>query len=125
MWDDVTADIRAVTEVAGRHGKLVKVIFETAYLDLDQIKRTVDCAIDAKAQFVKTSTGFASEGATESAVRAMVAASGGRIEVKPSGGIRDRKTAEFYVSLGATRLGNGYTSTKAICEGAGEGTGQY
>ncbi len=125
MWDEVVADIRAVTTVAGDAGKLVKVIFETAYLNGDEIKRTTDCAIEAKAQYVKTSTGFASEGATEAAVRAMVTAAGGRIEVKPSGGIRDRKTAEFFVSLGATRLGNGYTSTAAICEGEGSGSGAY
>ncbi|MFP4375705.1 MAG: deoxyribose-phosphate aldolase [Spirochaetales bacterium] len=125
MWDEVIGDIRAVTSVAGHAGKLVKVIFETAYLDTDQIKRTTECAIEAKAQFVKTSTGFASEGATEEAVLAMVATAGGRIEVKPSGGIRDRKTAEFFVALGATRLGNGYTSTAAICEGEGSGSEAY
>lgn len=125
MWDEVVRDIRAVTDVAGDAGKLVKVIFETAYLSVDQIKRTTECAIEANAQFVKTSTGFASEGATEEGVRAMVATAGGRIEVKPSGGIRDRKTAEFYVSLGATRLGNGYTSTAAICDNEGSGSGAY
>ena len=125
MWDEVVADIRSVTDIAKPAGILVKVIFETAFLSTDQIKRTTECAIKANANFVKTSTGFASEGATEEGVRAMVEASGGKIEVKASGGIRDRESAEFFIGLGATRIGNGYTSTRAICEGSGRGSGTY
>jgi deoxyribose-phosphate aldolase len=125
MWDEVVADIRAVTDVAKPEGVLVKVIFETAYLSIDEIKRTTECAIEANADFVKTSTGFASTGATEEAVRAMVETAAGRIDVKPSGGIRDRETAEFFIALGAKRIGNGYTSTEAICKGSGSGAGAY
>ncbi|MFW5689887.1 MAG: deoxyribose-phosphate aldolase [Spirochaetota bacterium] len=125
MWDEVVADIRAVTDVAKPHGIPVKVIFETAYLTTDEITRTTECAIQANADFVKTSTGFAGEGATEEGVRAMVEAAQGRIEVKASGGIRDRATAERFVKLGVTRIGNGFSSTKAICEGAGSGSGAY
>lgn len=119
MWDDVVADIRAVTDVATPAGILVKVIFETAYLTVDEIRRTTECAIAANAGFVKTSTGFASEGATEEAVRTMVETAAGRIAVKPSGGIRDRERAELFIGLGAKRIGNGYTSTEAICSGSG------
>jgi deoxyribose-phosphate aldolase len=125
MWDEVVADIRAVTGVAKPAGVLVKVIFETAYLTLDEIKRTVECAVDAGADFVKTSTGFASEGATEEKVKAMLDAAQGRVKVKPSGGIRDRARAELFVEMGAMRIGNGYTSTKAICEGKGQSTADY
>jgi len=57
MWDEVVADIRAVTDVARPAGVLVKVILETAYLTLDEIKRAVACAIEAQADFVKTSEG--------------------------------------------------------------------
>ncbi len=124
-WDGLTADISAVTSVARDHNVPVKVILETSYLSLDQIKHATECVVAAKAQFAKTSTGFAEHGATEEAVRAMLDVAGGRIEVKPSGGIRDRRTAEFYVGLGATRLGNGYTSTRAICEGSGTGSDAY
>ena len=115
MWDEVTADIRAVAEVTQPAGVPLKVIFETAYLTLDEIKRTVQCAIDAGADFVKTSTGFGGEGATEEKVQAMLDAAQGRIKVKPSGGIRDRARAEMFIAMGAQRIGNGYTSTKAIC----------
>jgi deoxyribose-phosphate aldolase len=115
MWDDVVTDIRAVTEVARPAGVLVKVIFETSYLTLDQIKRTTECAIAAGADFVKTSTGFGGEGATVEAVGAMLDAAHGRIKVKPSGGIRDRARAEMFIEMGALRIGNGYSSTPAIC----------
>ncbi|MEJ5311164.1 MAG: deoxyribose-phosphate aldolase [Anaerolineae bacterium] len=115
LWDDVTADIHAVVEVAKPAGVPLKVIFETAWLTLDEIKRTVQCAIDAKADFVKTSTGFNGEGATVEQVQAMLDAAQGRIKVKPSGGIRDRARAELFIEMGAHRLGNGYTSTAAIC----------
>lgn len=121
MWDEVTADIAAVVEVAKPAGILVKVIFETAYLSLDEIGRTTECAISAGADFVKTSTGFASEGATEEKVRMMLDTAAGRIKVKPSGGIRDRARAQMFVDMGAMRIGNGYSSTKAICEGTSGG----
>jgi len=125
LWNDVVADIRAVTDVAKPKDILVKVIFETAYLTLDEIKRTTECAIAANADFVKTSTGFGGEGATEDGVSAMLDVGRGRIAVKASGGIRDRKRAEIFVNLGVTRIGNGYTSTEAICEGSGSGSGAY
>ena len=125
MWDEVTADIKAVTDVARPAGVLVKVIFETCYLTMDEIKRTTECAIRAQADFVKTSTGFAGDGATEEGVRAMLDAAGGRIKVKPSGGIRDYERAAFFINLGASRIGNGFTSTQAICEGSGSGAGAY
>ncbi len=125
MWDEVTADIKAVTDVAKPAGVLVKVIFETSYLTIDEIKRTVECAIEAGADFVKTSTGFGGEGATVEGVKAMLETAAGRIKVKPSGGIRDRAKAEMFVEMGAMRIGNGFTSTKAICEGEGAGGGNY
>lgn len=115
LWDEVTADIRAVVEVSKPAGVPVKVIFETAWLTLGEIKRTVQYAIDAGADFVKTSTGFNGEGATVEQVQAMLDAAQGRIKVKPSGGIRDRARAELFIAMGAQRLGNGYTSTAAIC----------
>lgn len=125
MWDEVVADIRAVTDVARPAGVLVKVILETAYLTLDEIKRAVACAIEAQADFVKTSTGFAPEGATEEKVKAMLEAAQGQIKVKAAGGIRDRARAERFIEMGVARIGNGYTSTKAICEGVGRSDADY
>lgn len=118
LWDEVVADIRAVTEVARPAGVLVKVIFETAHLTLDEIRRTTECAIEAGADFVKTSTGFGGPGATVEGVQAMLDAAQGRIKVKPSGGIRNRADAERFIEMGAERIGNGYSSTPAICAGS-------
>jgi deoxyribose-phosphate aldolase len=125
MWESVTEDIGAVVDSAKGAGVLVKVILETAYLTIDQIRRATICAIDAGADFVKTSTGFAPEGATEEAVRAMLCAASGRIKVKASGGIRDRERAELFINMGVARIGNGSTSTPAICSGTGAGEGAY
>lgn len=125
MWDEVTADIKAVTDVARPEGIPVKIIFETCFLTLDEIRRATECSIAADADFVKTSTGFSGEGATEEGVRAMLDTAAGRIKVKPSGGIRDYERAALFISMGASRIGNGYSSTAAICEGSGAGTGAY
>ncbi|TVR52049.1 MAG: deoxyribose-phosphate aldolase [Spirochaetaceae bacterium] len=115
LWEAVTADIAAVTDVARPAGVPVKVIFETAQLSLDEIRKTTECSIDARADFVKTSTGFGGDGATEDGVRAMLETAAGRIKVKPSGGIRDRARAEMFIGMGVHRIGNGYNSTAAIC----------
>jgi len=121
LWDEVVADIRGVTDAAHPHGVLVKVILETVYLNADQIRRGTQCAIQAGADFVKTSTGFAPEGDTEAAMRIMLETAAGRIQVKPSGGIRDKAKADRFVELGAARLGVNYTSLEAICGSGGSG----
>ena len=117
-WDVVEAEVRAVVEEAHRQGVIVKVIFETSQLNLDQIRKATEVCIAAGADFVKTSTGFNGGGATVEAVQAMLETAKGRIKVKPSGGIRNYETAKMYVDMGVDRLGIGYGSCKAICEGS-------
>lgn len=114
-WDAVRRDIAAVTEVTQAAGIVLKVIFETAWLDADQIRGLVKASIAGGAQFVKTSTGFNGEGAREDDVRLMLAAARGHIKVKPSGGIRDAERARLFIDMGAERLGVGYTSVPSIC----------
>lgn len=116
-WNALKEDIEAVTKVAKGTGVLVKTIFETCYLSVDQIKRATAVAIEAGADFVKTSTGFADGPATEESVQAMLDAAQGKIKVKPSGGIRDTEKAQMYLKMGADRLGIGYTSLESICAG--------
>lgn len=100
----VKEDIEAVTRIAkGR--ALVKVILETCLLSDDEIQRACLLAVAAGADFVKTSTGFSSGGATLRAVRLMRETVGPDIGVKASGGIRDRKTAMAMLEAGATRIG--------------------
>lgn len=123
-WDVVEAEIRAVVEEAHARGVIVKVIFETSQLTLDEIRKGTEVCIRAGADFVKTSTGFNGGGATVEAVQAMLEAAQGRIKVKPSGGIRNYETAKRFVDMGVHRLGIGYTSCKPIVEG-GSSTEDY
>ena len=122
-WDDVLADIAGVTAVTKPAGVPLKVIFETAHLDSDAIRKLVEVCVEAGADFVKTSTGFNGDGATEEDVKLMLETAAGRIKVKPSGGIRDRERAEMFVAMGVHRLGVGWTSCEAICDGGNEVTG--
>ncbi|EQC50777.1 deoxyribose-phosphate aldolase [Bacteriovorax sp. DB6_IX] len=99
----VEDDVRAVVEAA--NGKTVKVILETCLLSDDEITKASKLCVNAGAHFVKTSTGFSTHGATEEAVKLMVAAVEGRAQIKASGGVRSAQDAQKYIDLGATRLG--------------------
>ena len=96
-------DIRQVVDAAD--GKAVKVILETCLLSDEEKRRGAEWTRLGGAQFVKTSTGFASAGATEHDVRLLRAAVGADFGVKASGGIRDVSAADQMVAAGATRLG--------------------
>ena len=116
-WDVVEAEIKAVVEEAHAKGVNVKVIFETSQLTVEQIKKATEVSIAAGADFVKTSTGFNGSGASVEAVQTMLETAMGRCKVKPSGGIRNYETAKMYVDMGVDRLGIGFSSCKAICDG--------
>lgn len=103
LYEDVHHDIAAVVDAAG--GRLVKVIIETALLTDSEKETACKIAVDAGANFVKTSTGFSRGGATVEDVKLMRAVVGPKIGVKASGGIRDRETALRMVEAGASRLG--------------------
>jgi len=115
-------DIAAVVAEARPHGALVKVIFETCYLTPAQIVTACRLSEEAGADFVKTSTGFGTAGATPEAVRLMLDAVGGRLGVKASGGIRSWADAVMYLDMGCRRLGVGDAAT--ILDG-GTSTGAY
>ncbi|WP_316572473.1 deoxyribose-phosphate aldolase [Neobacillus sp. YIM B06451] len=102
--DLVERDIRAVVEAA--KGKaLTKVIIETALLTDEEKEKACELAVKAGADFVKTSTGFSTGGASEADIRLMRTAVGPEIGVKASGGIRSREDALKMVDAGATRIG--------------------
>jgi deoxyribose-phosphate aldolase len=82
-----------------------KVILETCYLTEQEKLTACRLAVEAGADYVKTSTGFGSAGATVEDVRLMKAAVAGRAKVKASGGIRDWKTALALLEAGADRIG--------------------
>ena len=118
-FDALCEDIKAVTDIAKSAGVGVKTIFETSQLTLEEVAFATKAAIEAGADFVKTSTGFTGEGATEEVVKVMLETADGRIKVKPSGGIRDFARAEMFVNMGVHRLGVGSSSTPIICSGQG------
>jgi deoxyribose-phosphate aldolase len=101
----VEQDIRAVVEVAHAGGASVKVIFETAFLTDEQIIKACELTENAGADYVKTSTGFASEGATIHNVALMKKTVGDRLKVKSSGGVRTLDQLIDYMDLGVTRSG--------------------
>lgn len=104
QFDKVEADIRAVRDAIP--GAVLKVIIESAALTDDQIVAVCEAAKSAKADFVKTSTGFhPAGGASVHAVKLMKKTVGNALEVKASGGIRDGKFASELITAGATRLG--------------------
>ena len=103
--DAVRQDIRQVAETAHRAGAIVKVILETALLDDAQKATACTLAIQAGADFVKTSTGFSTSGATAHDVALMRAVVGPRIGVKASGGIRTLSDLRTMTAAGATRIG--------------------
>ncbi len=113
--DQVLEDIRSVVDAAKPAGVLVKVILETCTLTADQIRMATEAAVEAGADFVKTSTGFHQGGATVEAVTTMLDAAAGRIKVKASGGIRTLADANRFLDLGCERLGVGYGTTPALC----------
>ena len=116
-WEEVRKGIVGVVQAAKKQGVGVKVIFETCALTTEEIKKATEICIEAGADFVKTSTGFAASGASVEAVQAMLEAAQGRIKVKASGGIRNYETAKHYVDMGVERLGIGFGAAKAISDG--------
>jgi len=117
-WGSVRADVAAVRAVLPANLTL-KVIIESAALTNDEIIRCCQIAVDAGAQFVKTSTGFhKSGGATPEAVALMRQTVGSEIGVKASGGIRTYADAVQMIDAGATRIGASASAT--IIAGASE-----
>lgn len=116
-YDTVFNDIKAVVDaVAGE--AVVKVIIETALLTKSEKVRASELAKKAQADFVKTSTGFSTGGATIEDIKLMRATVGPDMGVKASGGIRDYADAIAMIEAGATRIGA--SSGIAIVEGSKE-----
>lgn len=103
--EKVRTDIEAVVKLAHAEDVLLKVIIETALLTTAEITIASKIVAEADADFVKTSTGFASRGASVSDVKLMYDAVGERIGIKASGGIHSLEDAEAMINAGATRLG--------------------
>ncbi len=111
LYDVALEDIKAVKEAC--KDALLKVIIETCLLSDEEKVKACQLAMEAGADFVKTSTGFSTGGATPEDVALMRKTVGNDMGVKASGGIRDKETAQTMVKAGASRLGT--SATVAIC----------
>ncbi|KAG5486761.1 hypothetical protein LSCM1_08017 [Leishmania martiniquensis] len=102
---DAFRDIKGVCDVCARSNAVSKIILESCLLSEEEIVDACILSVAAGATFVKTSSGFSSNGATPEAVDIMLAVVGNEASVKASGGVRDRYTAQQYVEAGVKRIG--------------------
>lgn len=99
----VQDEISAIKNILGN--RVLKVILETCYLNKEQIRMASTLSIEAGADYIKTSTGFGTGGATPEDVSIMLNIAGDKALVKASGGVRDQATAIAYIEMGVKRLG--------------------
>ena len=102
-WEEITAEIAAIK--AACKGKLLKVIIETCLLTDEEKIQMCHCVTNAGADFIKTSTGFSTAGATFDDVALFAKYVGKDVKIKAAGGISSLEDAEKFLSLGASRLG--------------------
>lgn len=111
MYDELLEEMKCVADTArefekeSSRKKGIKAIIETCFLTDEEKLKALELAVEAGMDFVKTSTGFASYGATEEDVRLLSQASKGRIKIKASGGIRTLDKALSMIKAGASRIG--------------------
>lgn len=113
--DYIEKEMEAIVSVCREHHVLSKVIFENCYLTKEEIVEVAKIAKKIKPDFIKTSTGFGTSGATVEDVKLMKETVGDDVQVKAAGGIRDWETCAAMIDAGATRIGT--SSSLKILEG--------
>jgi deoxyribose-phosphate aldolase len=113
-WDYVTADIKTVIDVAHAAGQKVKVIFENCYLTDDHKIKLCEICSELKADWVKTSTGYGTGGATMEDLTLMRKHSADSVQVKAAGGVRDFDKLMEVRAIGVSRIGT--SATKVILD---------
>ena len=116
----IEEEMQRMTGIARNAGICCKVIFETCYLTEEEIIEVAKIASHVKPDFVKTSTGFGTAGATPEHVRLMKKYAGPDVQIKAAGGIRTWAAAKAMIEAGATRLGTS-SGLKIIAEMEAEG----
>ncbi|BDU50842.1 deoxyribose-phosphate aldolase [Haliovirga abyssi] len=119
--EKVYEEIKEIKEAIG--DKVLKVIIETCYLTEDEKRTASELTVKAKADFIKTSTGFGNSGANFEDVKLMLDIAGDKAFVKAAGGVRDFETAKKYIEMGVMRLGT--SSGIKILNGEKVGEGEY
>ena len=102
-WAELTEEIRQIK--AHCHGRILKVIIETCLLTDEEKIQLCKCVTDAEADYIKTSTGFSTAGATFADVELFAKHVGKNVKIKAAGGISSLEDAEKFIALGADRLG--------------------
>ncbi|WP_434794350.1 Deoxyribose-phosphate aldolase [Terrisporobacter petrolearius] len=102
-FDEIEKEIKAIKEACGE--KILKVIIETCLLTEEEKVAMCKCVTNAKADYIKTSTGFSSGGATAQDLKLFADNVGKDVLIKAAGGISDLETASKFIEIGATRLG--------------------
>lgn len=104
-YDYIKKEMEEIVKICREAGKTSKVIFENCYLTDDEKRKVAEIAKEVKPDFIKTSTGFGTGGATVEDVKLMKSVVGDEVKVKAAGGIRDLKTALAMIEAEAERLG--------------------
>ncbi|MCD8123232.1 MAG: deoxyribose-phosphate aldolase [Clostridiales bacterium] len=102
-FDKVTAEIRALKEAAGSH--ILKVIVETCYLTEEEKIRVCGCVTEGGADYIKTSTGFGTDGARIEDIRLFKEHIGPNVKMKAAGGVKTREDLEMFLEAGCERIG--------------------
>lgn len=111
----LTREMKKMVDSCHRQNVICKVIFENCYLEKEEIVKMCEIALDVGPDFIKTSTGFGTGGATIEDVKLMKSIVGDKIGVKAAGGIRTTEDALAFIEAGATRIGT--SAGVAIVEG--------
>lgn len=104
-WNYIEQEMRSIVELCHENQVICKVIFENCYLTKEEIVKMAEIAKEVKPDYIKTSTGFGTSGATVEDVRLMKETVGNEVKVKAAGGIRDWKTCQAMIKAGASRIG--------------------
>ena len=104
-WDYIEKEMKSIVQICHQNNRICKVIFENCYLTKDEIKHIALIAKQVKPDYIKTSTGFGTSGATVEDIRLMKETVGNEVKVKAAGGIRDWKTCRAMIEAGASRIG--------------------
>lgn len=120
-YNEIFEEISGIKSVMG--DLVLKVILETCYLDESEKRKVLQICLDAGADFVKTSTGFGTGGATIEDIKIMKEIVDGKALIKASGGIKNYTTAKEYIDLGVKRIGT--SSGIAIVTGKDDNSSSY
>ena len=105
-YDYITKELKQIKKISRKH--IVKAIIETCYFDDSEIIKLCQCAIKARIDYVKTSTGFGTAGVSSDVIKLMKNTVGNKCKIKASGGIRTRDQAIKLIEMGADRIGTSH-----------------